>query len=433
MIAILHMGSICSELASWAAWVAATERRYPLTIQWFGKDAEAVPVSSNRNRILRETPSDFAGVLMLDADTVPHPKTADIPLLGKDIVLAPTPIWRPGDERGPILTNLIPYGADGGNLDGATLPVGAPTVMRIKEGGTGCIWISTNVIKHPDMRAPFAFIPDGDGVTQIGEDHAFCRRATEAGFEIWAGMGYVMGHNKSINLALAYEAFHPVKEARPLLIVTGTGRNGSGYAHSRLTNAGLRCGHESIFMYRGLGAAKERMARAPNIVADSSWMAAPHLDDPFLSKAVVVHQVRHPGKVLASWMREPTQTTPRYWQYLLQFLPELEQIEDDITRCAARYVLWNRMIEQRGQGRIVYRWRIEDGQQAEITMLSTLADIGLIDPNAVMRPFIPNQGTNAHNQGQEPRFVTPEQIQEPWKSAIEEMAEEYGYTDWEIA
>ncbi|GAG26465.1 unnamed protein product, partial [marine sediment metagenome] len=157
LIAILHMGQVCTELASWAAWVAANERRYPLTIKYFGADAEAVPHSSNRNRILRETSADSAGVLMIDADTVPHPRTADIPLLGLDVVLAPTPIWRPDDERGPILTNLVPLGAQSGNMDDATLPVGAPVVTKIKEGGTGCIWISSKVIQHPDMRAPFAF------------------------------------------------------------------------------------------------------------------------------------------------------------------------------------------------------------------------------------------------------------------------------------
>lgn len=430
MIAILHMGHVCSELASWAAWVAATERRYPLTIQWFGKDAEAVPVSSNRNRVLRETPKDFSGVLMLDADTVPHPRTADIPLLGKEIVLAPTPIWRPDDERGPILTNLVPLGAEGGNMDGATLPVGAPTVMQVKEGGTGCIWISTEVIQHPDMRAPFVFQPDSDGVTKIGEDHAFCRKATEAGFGVWAAMGYVMGHMKDINLTLAYEAFHPVTGAKPLLIVTGPGRNGSGYASSRLTNAGLRCGHEGLFMYRGLDAAKARIAKMPEMRADSSWMAAPYLDDPFCDQATIIHQVRHPGRVMASWMRDPTQTTPRYWDYLLQFLPELEQIEDDATRCAARYVKWNRMVEQKGAGRILYRWRIEDGQRAEMVLLSKLTEIGLIDPNAALRPYISNTGTNPHNQGQEPQFVHLDQIQEPWKGEIQKMTEEYGYS-WE--
>ena len=431
LIAILHMGRVCTELASWAAYVAATERRYPLTIQWFGNDAQAVPHSSNRNRILRETPADFSGVLMLDADTVPHPRTVDIPLLGKDILLAPCPIWRPDDDYGPIVTNLVPYGAKEGNMDGATLPIGAPIVSRIKEGGTGCIWISNNVIRHPDMRAPFKFETDDDGITVIGEDHAFCRRATEAGFEIWGGMAYVMGHIKAINLTTCYDAFHPITGRKPEIVITGTGRNGSGYAASRLTVAGLPTGHESVFMYRGLDSAKERMGRAAQLRADSSWMAAPYLDDPFLENTLIVHQVRHPGKVLASWVREPTQTTPRYWHFLLEHLPELEKIEDEITRCAARYVLWNQMVELRGNGRIIYRWRLEDGEKGEKALLQTLIDREILPPGAMFRPYIPNKTANAHNQGAQPKFITLDQIQEPWRSHIHEMAERYGYENWE--
>jgi len=430
MIAILHMGQVCSQLASWAAWVAANEKRYPLTIQWFGNDKESVPVSSNRNRILRDTPRNFSGVLMLDADTVPHPQTTDLPLLGKDIVLAPTPIYRPTDERGPILVNLIPYGAESGNMDGATLPVGSDAVIKIKEGGTGCIWIGRAVLDHPDMRAPFSFAPDDDGVTQVGEDHAFCRRATDAGFDIWGAMRYVMGHNKSINLAAAYNAFNPVEGLKLRLIVTGTGRNGSGYAASRLTAAGLACGHEVIFMYRGLDAAKERLARFTQFRADSSWMAAPYLDDPFLDRAIVIHQVRHPGKVLASWLRDPTQATPRYWQFLLEHLPQLEQIEDDVTRCAARYVLWNRMIEEKGAGRILCLWPIESGGVGEREMLQGLIDTGILPDGALLRPYLPNRGTNAHAPGKEPQFVWWDQIQEPWQSEIREMAKRYGYS-WE--
>ena len=431
LIAILHMGQVCTEIASWAAWVAATERRYPLTIQWFGNDAEAVPHSSNRNRILRETPVNATGVLMLDSDTVPHPRTADIPLLGKDVVLAPTPIWRPDDEHGPILTNLVPYGAEGGNMDGATLPVGAPVVTRIKEGGTGCIWISHDVIQHPDMRAPFVFEADPDGVTKIGEDHGFCRKAWAAGFEVWGAMAYVMGHKKTINLTTCYDAYNPILGRKLQLVVVGTGRNGSGYAASRLKQAGLNTGHEAIFMYRGLEAAKERLSRATSIRADSSWMVAPYLDDSALDQSIIIHQVRHPGKVLASWIREPTQTTPRYWQFVLEHLPELEEIEDDVTRCAARYVLWNQMIELRGKDRILHRWRVEDGEQGDRAMLQALVDAEVLPPDAILRPYNANTGANAHGKGQEPRFILLDSIQEPWRERIHEMAERYGYEGWE--
>lgn len=428
LLAILHMGSVCTSLSQWVTNVAASETRYPIMIQWFGGDAEAVPHSSNRNRIMRDTPGDFAGVLMLDSDTVPHPQTMDIPLLGENIVIAPTPIWRADDERGPVVTNMIPFGADSGNMDHATFQIGRPVLQRVKEGGTGCIYISRVVLDHPGMRGAFKFEFDDDGVTVVGEDHSFCRVATECGFEVYAALGYPQGHMKAVNLSIVWDMYHPVEGRKPLLIVTGSGRNGSGYAKARLAALGVKIGHETIFMYRGLDAAKERLARFQEVVADSSWMAAPYLDCAFCEKALIIHQVRHPGKVIASWIREPTQTTPRYWQFVLRYLPMLAEIEGDLERCAARYVLWNGLIENKLEGREYYRWRVEDGANGDLAMLQWLVSKEALTEDRIMRPFIANRTLNRHGAG-EPQFVPLDTITGPWGERVRDMAERYGYED----
>lgn len=82
------------------------------------------------------------------------------------------------------------------------------------------------------------------------------------------------------------------------LVVTGTGRSGTGYCAELLRSCGVVCGHEAVFT--------PQAATAPDTVswggyeADCSWLAAPILD-----RAADVHVVlvtRHPVAVVRSWL-----------------------------------------------------------------------------------------------------------------------------------
>lgn len=75
-------------------------------------------------------------------------------------------------------------------------------------------------------------------------------------------------------------------------IVTGSGRCGTKYMSLLLSRAGLPCGHERTFN-AGTGSEPNWAGN----VADSSWMAVPHLPVP---GAAVVLMARHPLSVVAS-------------------------------------------------------------------------------------------------------------------------------------
>lgn len=71
-------------------------------------------------------------------------------------------------------------------------------------------------------------------------------------------------------------------------IVTGSGRCGTKYMAELLTTAGTPCGHEMVHSYQ--------TRPWDGLVADSSWMAVPHLD----GSVPVVLLVRHPLAVVKS-------------------------------------------------------------------------------------------------------------------------------------
>lgn len=437
LVAVLHTGQIRWELAAWLTRIAAAEKRGKLMIQFFGEDAKSHPVNSNRNRILADTPLDADAVLMLDEDTVPHPATIEIGYmccpedkggLGLDIVLAPVPIMRSDDERGPILANLVPLGEQGGNRDNETVAIGSSVIQEIKEGGTGVIAIARHVINHPDMRGAFGFEYDDDGCTIVGEDHLFCRRARAAGFKVHAALGYPMGHAKVADLKSLYEMCNP-QPPRPLsLLVTGTGRCGTGYIANWLTSAGLRCGHEAIFMHRGMEAALKRASMFTQFRADASWMAAPYLGHEYLAGVPVVHAIRHPARVVASWIRKGTEEyTPRYWNYLTSHLPELNSIDRQVDQFAARYVLWTEIIQCGIDDHPAFIWRVEDGEEA---LLRWLADSNILDARHINRDqLFPDKSYN-HKGGPGPDSVALADISEPWRERIAEIAARYGY-EWQ--
>lgn len=74
------------------------------------------------------------------------------------------------------------------------------------------------------------------------------------------------------------------------VLVTGTGRSGTGFISKALTEAGLPCSHEGLFGPHGPVSGYEGRA-------ESSWMAVPFLD---LLEAPVVLVVREPTAVVQS-------------------------------------------------------------------------------------------------------------------------------------
>lgn len=158
-------------------------------------------------------------------------------------------------------------------------------------------------------------------------------------------------------------------------IITGTGRCGTGYVSQLLKMAGLECGHERFFSYRGLEQARE-MARHhwTGTRAESGWLAAPFLDDELLAGAIKVHLVRHPKKVIQSLLKlnffESEQTRP-YVGFIERHVPQIKEYESSLEKAAFFYVAWNELIEIFQPD---LRFRIEDDPGLLLAFLGLPAD-----------------------------------------------------------
>jgi hypothetical protein len=78
-------------------------------------------------------------------------------------------------------------------------------------------------------------------------------------------------------------------------IITGCGRSGTNYVANRLVDAGVKCGHESVFSVKG------PLQNSEGYQGDSSWFAAPFLG--MIAGARVLHIVREPRSVIESFHR----------------------------------------------------------------------------------------------------------------------------------
>jgi hypothetical protein len=167
-------------------------------------------------------------------------------------------------------------------------------------------------------------------------------------------------------------------------VVTGTGRSGTVYLANLLTKCGVPCGHESIFTPWGLEEARARLEGrteahvsaisrescgdwAPNpreLVADSSYMAAPFLDQPILQEATILHIVRHPLDVINSFVVGlgyfQQWIPPDPWHHFIYtHVPELRLEYHPLERAALYYLRWNQMIEKRSRGKAYFFCPVE--------------------------------------------------------------------------
>ena len=164
-------------------------------------------------------------------------------------------------------------------------------------------------------------------------------------------------------------------------LVTGIGRSGTVYMARLLTSLGIMCGHESIFDKDGIDFSlirlqnkKERILsdtsrvairdinnkiiyekeiwfNVKDQIAESSYMSAPFLDNEKLKDCKVIHVVRNPLKVISStyfdvnFFEEPLQKG--YVKFVLEHVPEIKEIDNNLEKTVAYYIAWNRMIENK--------------------------------------------------------------------------------------
>jgi len=212
------------------------------------------------------------------------------------------------------------------------------------------------------------------------------------------------------------------------VVVTGTGRCGTAFAARWLVSVGISAGHEMFFSHGGLPAALKALARrAPDVIADCAWEAAPYLSSAPLKNALLIHQVRHPKRVIESCMRSPVGHMPRYEAFAYRNLPGIMQYTGNLDRSAFRWIHWNRMIEKECADRPSFRWRIEDGQDG---LLWWLDEQEMVNARTIHPAQLFSNMTMNHHRG-EPVEVRIGDIAPDLRYPLLEMAAQYGYDRWE--
>jgi len=159
-------------------------------------------------------------------------------------------------------------------------------------------------------------------------------------------------------------------------LVTGTGRCGTVYMARLFTSLGVMCGHEAIFGHDGLDSAVNRLCKkkpietsycstydllnkayveqwfnSEEMMAESSFLAAPFLDIPELNEVKIIHLVRNPLKVVNSLVKDinffSEKKEMRHWTKLVySVIPSIRDEKTEIEKACRYYIEWNKMIER---------------------------------------------------------------------------------------
>ena len=124
----------------------------------------------------------FSDVLWLDADMVFTDNIVDdLQFCGKPFVTGIAHGRRP-PHKSCLFTEIHP------GVDRFKEYPNAP--FKVAGCGFGCVLMKTDILKAVKDRHGTCFFP----TRELGEDLAFCRRATEGGWEIWAEPSVRLGH-----------------------------------------------------------------------------------------------------------------------------------------------------------------------------------------------------------------------------------------------
>lgn len=161
-------------------------------------------------------------------------------------------------------------------------------------------------------------------------------------------------------------------------LITGTGRCGTVFLARFLTSIGIPCGHEAVFSFKGLDNALQVLndTKKPSlseistirfekdkwlpdnnwlenieeIVAESSYMAAPFLSHESLKDTQIIHLVRDPIKVVESFCNIHyflnSHPNNKWEEFIYHNAPELTNNLTQIDRACLYYIIWNKKIEK---------------------------------------------------------------------------------------
>ena len=133
-------------------------------------------------------------------------------------------------------------------------------------------------------------------------------------------------------------------------LVVGTGRSGTGFMSKLLTMNGIPCGHEKVLKIRHPDVDYAECIRSTPFEAESSWLAAPHLDDIKTSIAPelqIIQITRNPIKVIKSFT-ELTLNTSSTNKSFVPYIPfsDSDSMFDVLIQY---YISWYRFIEKHAE------------------------------------------------------------------------------------
>lgn len=150
---------------------------------------------------------DYTHVLWLDADMVfQDTLLEDLQFSGKPFVSGIAHGRRP-PHQSCLFTEIWP---------GIERFTEYPTnTFKVAGCGFGCVLIKTEILKVVRERHGTCFFP----TREHGEDLAFCKRATDAGYEIWAEPSVRLGHIGHIAIYPEYREQYVNSFANPEVLI----------------------------------------------------------------------------------------------------------------------------------------------------------------------------------------------------------------------
>lgn len=194
-----------------------------------------------------------------------------------------------------------------------------------------------------------------------------------------------------------------------MLLVTGTGRSGTHYTSELLKQLGYDVPHESV--------GKDGAASWKHIVSGTFVYIGKNREVEIDSTGFtrILHQVRHPLKVIASMQTFSDST----WQFMSEHI-DLDPKSPVIPRAMNAWIQWNQLVEQKAD----WRFRIEDLKQ-NFPEFCEHAGIPVCD-----FPTIPHQSRDSRTERYKPlSFSDLEQADITLAQSVENLAQRYDYND----
>ena len=195
-------------------------------------------------------------------------------------------------------------------------------------------------------------------------------------------------------------------------LITALPKSGTAFITNLLCSGGVGCGHELAYGQENIGF-KGLSAKGMKIVAECSWMAAPHLNDH--PEAMKIHLLRHPLRVVEALVKMRSLDVPiNYRQGVIaSHLPKI-QYYFGLDKYIYWWIKWNELIEKGADK----RFRIEDINKDKREFLK---GIGIETENKLY------DNEKCNTIGIKPKITTKMIINQELKADFIKTAKRYGY------